>query len=50
VRDFLTWAERGHCRAVNVPGVDRTAGEATDPEQRWVQLATGLGIVLAWPA
>jgi hypothetical protein len=40
VRDFLTWAaERGHCHAFNVPALKRTSGTATDPEQRWAQLA-----------
>jgi hypothetical protein len=40
VRDFLTWAaERQHCLAFDVPSPERTAGPATDPDQRWALVA-----------
>jgi hypothetical protein len=40
VRDFLTWAaETGHCPAFEIPGPQRSSGPASDPDQRWAQLA-----------
>ncbi len=40
VRDFLTWAaDHGHCDEFTVPGPPRHTGTATDPDQRWAQLA-----------
>lgn len=40
VRDFLTWArEHRHCDEFTVPGPERRTGAATDPDQRWSQLA-----------
>lgn len=40
VRDFLTWAaNHGHCEQFTVPGPQRHTGTATDPDQRWTQLA-----------
>ena len=40
VQDFLTWAaDHGHCAAVDIPGPQRRTGTATDPDQRWTQLA-----------
>jgi hypothetical protein len=40
VRDFLTWAaETGHCPAFEIPGPERRTGPASDPDQRWAQLA-----------
>lgn len=40
VREFLTWAaDRHHCLRVDVPLPERPAGTATDPDQRWEQLA-----------
>jgi hypothetical protein len=39
-RDFLLWAAgHHHCPALQVPPPPRTAGTATDPGQRWEQLA-----------
>jgi hypothetical protein len=35
-RSFLLWAARHHhCPVLEIPGPPRTAGTATDPEQRW---------------
>jgi hypothetical protein len=40
VRDFLDWAaERGHCRRFDIPSLPRVEGTATDPDERWAQLA-----------
>ncbi len=41
VRDFLAWAaEQGRCAPVDIPAPQRATGPATDPDQRWAQLAT----------
>lgn len=40
VRDFLTWAaDHSHCDEFTIPGPARHTGTATDPDQRWAQLA-----------
>ncbi len=40
VREFLTWAAQRHrCVAFDVPAPARTAGAATDPDQRWALVA-----------
>ncbi|HUY48338.1 MAG TPA: hypothetical protein VMV92_21845 [Streptosporangiaceae bacterium] len=40
IRDFLLWAAgHHHCPPLQVPPPPRTAGTATDPGQRWEQLA-----------
>lgn len=39
-RDFVTWAaEHRHCDELTVPGPERRTGTATDPDQRWAQVA-----------
>jgi hypothetical protein len=41
VRDFLAWAaEQGRCASFDIPNPQRTTGTATDPDQRWTQVAT----------
>jgi len=40
VRDFLLWAaEHKHCRALHVGPPPRNNGTATEPDQRWEQIA-----------
>jgi hypothetical protein len=41
VRDFLVWAaQQRQCPDFHVPTPQRTTGTATDPDQRWTQVAT----------